>query len=147
MRLREGLERKALVFVWRGWESEDNNGVRANDDFTRSKMKTMNGTKIEEVKLMSIHRKNSKHMIQIGLHASIITERKVLSSFFLYMDHLDFCKWKSKLGNTWQLSISWFKRGVTGFAHSGKSVNGYAIPLAKTGFPYQWSSREEASWR
>jgi hypothetical protein len=75
-------------------ESEDNNGVRANDDFTRSKMKTMNWIKIEEVKLMSIHRKNSKHMIQIGLQASIIIESKVLSfsSFLLYIDHLDFCK-------------------------------------------------------
>jgi hypothetical protein len=75
-------------------ESEDDNRVRANDDFTRSKMKTMNGTKIEEVKLMSFHRKNSKYMIQIGLHASIITESKVLSfsSFLLCKDHLDFYK-------------------------------------------------------
>lgn len=75
-------------------ESEDNNGVRANDDFTRSKMKTMNWIKIEEVKLKSIRRNDSKRIIQTSLHASMITESKVLSfsSFLLYIDHLDFCK-------------------------------------------------------
>jgi hypothetical protein len=30
-------------------------------------------------------------------------------------------------------------------AHSGKRVNEFAIPLAKTGFPYQRSLREQTS--
>jgi hypothetical protein len=55
-------------------------------------MKAMNGTKIEEVRLKSIYGKYSKHMIQIGLQTSIITEGKVLSSLLLYIEYLDFCK-------------------------------------------------------